>query len=440
MWYIYLLFILVFLAITYYFLFKRDVLSVSFISCVIYAISTLAAFIAYKVEGMWNYVELHSRTAMYIILAMICVGIGEYIVRVITNKKNEKKEELKPIIVTNLKILICVLFLLVTFLFIYVDMCKITNAHGISKVISIYKQNSALYNNEDVQQISFIYTQMYRVAIAMGIVFLYIYINNMCFNYRLKYNFKLLIPIFISMFLSILIGGRSAIMRFIVAAFIFFILIYNSKKKKIRLLKFIRIGALILVIVLPLFYMLLGVIGQTTQNSFANYITFYLGSPIPCFDEYLENSYNNDNKEIEHFGEHTFVGVQQILYKVHLIDYYNIYQSEWINFGNGLNSNVFTGIKTYLQDFGVSGIIVFQILFGMAYSYLYYKAQKSNYKYLIFYGLIGITLIDQFRSEKIFSTLTRIDTLVYVISIIIITWFLFNLKLERNCNNNERRR
>ena len=69
------------------------------------------------------------------------------------------------------------------------------------------------------------------------------------------------------------------------------------------MLKFIRIGALILVIVLPLFYMLLGVIGQTTQNSFANYITFYLGSPIPCFDEYLENSYKKVDLDIEKIFE-----------------------------------------------------------------------------------------------------------------------------------------
>ena len=149
-----------------------------------------------------------------------------------------------------------------------------------------------------------------------------------------------------------LLGGRSAIMRFIVATFIFFMIIY-SRKKKIKLLKFVRIGTMILIIVLPLFYLLLGAIGQTTQNNFVDYMTFYLGSPIPGFDEYLDN-YSKYQRVSQNFGENTFVGIQQILYRFHIIDYYNIYQSEWIDFGNGLRSNAFTGIKTYFQDFGIT--------------------------------------------------------------------------------------
>lgn len=69
------------------------------------------------------------------------------------------------------------------------------------------------------------------------------------------------------------------------------------------------------------------------------------------------------------------------------------------------------------------------------FTYLYLKARKSNYRYLIFYGLVAINLIDQFRSEKIFNSLIRIDTVVYIVSIILITWFLFDFKFERKYNN-----
>lgn len=436
MWYVYLFFILIFLAILYYYIFKKDVLSISFISCIIYALSTLAAFISYKIEGSWNYVELHQKTAIYVIISVICIGIGEFIVRKLTRKdKNNKREEIKLIKVSDLKILICIAFLVLTFFLIYMDMCRITNVTGISKVINAYKQSSAMYNDSDnVEQISFLFTQLYRISVAMGIIFLYIYVNNMCYNYKLKYNFRFIIPILSSIATSMLLGGRSAIMRFIVATFIFFIIIYR-KKKQIQLFKFIRMGVLILVIVLPLFYMLLGAIGQSTQNNFVDYMTFYLGSPIPGFDEYLQK-YSEYKKGVsQNFGENTFIGIQQILHKFHIIDYYNVYQSEWIDFGNGLKSNVFTGIKTYFQDFGINGILIFQTLFGIIFTYLYVKAKNSNYKYLIFYGLISITLIDQFRSEKIFHALIRIDTLVYIFSIILITWFLFNFKFERKYNN-----
>ena len=430
MWYVYLFIGLIILAIIYYYIFKKDVLSVSFISCLVFALSTLAAFIAYKLGGFWNYVELHEKTVMYVIIAMVCVGIGEYLIRIFYKNKKNEQNEIKLIEITHFKILICIVFLLITFLLIYFDMSKITNTKVISEMINIYKTNSAMYNDSDnIEQINFVYTQMYRVSTVIGIIFLYIYVNNMCFNHKLKYNFRFIPPIIISMFLSIFLGGRSSIMRFIVAAFIFFMIIYN-KKKKIRLKKFITITILILIIVLPIFYILLGAIGQTTQTSFVNYITFYLGSPIPSFDEYLETSLANEALS-EQFGEHTFIGIQQILYKLNVIDYYNVYQSEWIDFGNGLKCNVFTGIKTYFQDFGLGGVIIFQILFGMIYTYLYLKGKNINYKYLIFYGLIGITLIDQFRSEKIFNVLVRIDTIVYIVSIFVITMFLFNIRVKK---------
>lgn len=353
MWYIYLFLILIVLAVIYYFLFKRDVLSVSFISCIMYAISTLAAFISYKIEGSWNYVEIHKQTVIYVIISALCIGVGELLVRKLEKKQDyEIEKKVKLIKVTDIKIIICTSFLLVTFFLIYINMSKITNTTGFGKVINAYKINSAMYNDsENTEQINFIYTQMYRVSIVIGMIFLYIYINNMCYNYKLKYNYKFVIPIIISIFLSMLLGGRSAIMRFIVAAFIFFMVI-NNKKKKIKLFKFIRIGILLLIVVLPLFYILLGAIGQSTQNNFVDYITFYLGSPIPSFDEYLQNYYRYEEVS-QHFGENTFVGIQQILYKFHIIDYYNIYQSEWLDFGNGLKSNVFTGIKIYFQDFGI---------------------------------------------------------------------------------------
>ena len=107
MWYVYLFVILIFLAITYYYIFKKDVLSVSFISCIVYALSTLAAYISYKIDGSWNYVDIHQETAMYVIISVICIGIGEFFIRKILKKSNDNNQEkIELIKVTDLKILI----------------------------------------------------------------------------------------------------------------------------------------------------------------------------------------------------------------------------------------------------------------------------------------------------------------------------------------------
>ena len=87
MWYILLFCILVVIAIVSYFIFDRDVLSITFISSAVYALSTLAAYISYKLENSWNYVELDKNTAIYVIVGMICVAVGEGIVRFFQKKK-----------------------------------------------------------------------------------------------------------------------------------------------------------------------------------------------------------------------------------------------------------------------------------------------------------------------------------------------------------------
>ena len=57
--------------------------------------------------------------------------------------------------------------------------------------------------------------------------------------------------------------------------------------------------------------------------NFAEYITFYIGSPVPTLNEIIQR---NEIGNSEYFGQETFKGIQGILSKFGLIDYYNPYQ------------------------------------------------------------------------------------------------------------------
>lgn len=424
MYYIVLFIILCILAIIYYNLFGKDVLSPSFITCCTYAISSLAAYISYDNASSWNYVELKSKTVIYILIGIICFSIGELIVKFFSVKKERDGEKINYIKIDFLKNILCVCFIVITFFLIYIQMISLTGQTSFSKIIVEYKIHSAMYNADKVYKISSLYIQMYRISIVIGYIYLYTFINNMIYNRKNKKNIFYLIPVIIAMILAILLGGRSSIVQYIIAA-IFFYIILKNKVKKIMLGKFIIIGCLCLIIILPLFYFLLKVIGQTTRVNFVDYITFYLGCPLPCFDIFLSNPILKS----EHFGENIFIGIQQILHKFNIIDYYNIYQADWIRFGNGLSSNVYSGFKVYIQDFGLIGLIFFQILYGFTFAKLYDWAKTKDSRFLIFYGIISINLIDQIRTEKLFSSIIRIDKIVYIVCICFFVWFLYRLRI-----------
>lgn len=431
MWYYFLLATLIVLAIIYYKIFKKDVLSVAFISCTIYALSTFSALISFITENSWNDIDIGFATYGYIVLGMICVGAGEFFVRKITIKKKKdnaiKNNEIQFIKISDIKLIICIAFIAISTILIFINLRQITGGSDFSKIISTYNQNSVLYNNDEdtILQINTVYTQLYRISVSISIVLLYVFVNNMCFNWKLKNNYIFLIPIFCAMLSSILLGGRSSVLRFLVAAFIFFIVI-KSRNKKIKLFKFVKIGILILIVILPIFYGLITVIGRSTNSNFFDYITFYLGGPIPGFDMFLQDFDNTINTTA--FGEHTFIGINRMLYKFNIIDNFSVYQGTWINFGNGLYSNVFSGLKAYLQDFGIYGFVICEIFFGLFYSFLYKQAENKSENWLIFYGFIAITLIDQYRTEKIFSAIITIDTVVYILGIVLTTYFLFKFK------------
>lgn len=445
MWYIILFIGLIILAIAFYSLFNKEVLSPTFITCLVYAMSTMAAFISYLFSG-WNNVNIQANTAIFILLGVVAFGVGELIYRKqkirISKKKtieesDSSKKEKKEINVGKKKSIVALIFIVLTLILIFSNMQEITGKQSIPEVINAYKKSSIMYNQNqnEVKSIRTIYTQMYRFSIAIGLVFLYIVMNNFLFKKiiqeKLRTNALYIVIVVITMTLAILLGGRSSIMQFVVAAFTDAVII-TMRSKKILIKKFLKVGAIILVIALPTFYLLLGAIGQTTKSSFGEYITFYLGCPLPSFDKFL-NASAADSAENQPFGYNTFTGFQQILKKLHIINYYNIYQDKtlWIDYGNGLSSNVYTSIKCYIQDFGLLGMIILQILAGLIFTRLYGDAKYKGYNATIFYGIINAMVIDQYRSEKIFHAFFRIDTLVYFISIIIITYFLFNIKFKK---------
>jgi len=436
MYYLILIIILAIFVLISYRLFNKDFLAPSFIVSVTYLASVSAAYIA-KLFNMWNYVDLGLKTTSIVALGVLAFIVGEYITRLIMKKikrtykiNKEKNTERDEIIkISNIKIVIIYFFLIITFLTIYIQMIQITGiTNDIPRMINEYRNLTPLFNNtEKATSINTVAMQMYRASVLFAYIFIYIIINNILLKDKIKNNIKYFIPIVIIAITSFFIAGRTDFIRMVVAALFLGIMLYKKVyPKRLKIKNLLTIGIVAVIIILPLFYIIMPLIGRNQVDNFWDYITFYIGSPVPSLNEIIAR---NEVGNSQHFGQETFKGIQGILSRFNLIDYYEPYQRQWISF-NGLSSNIFTGLKTYYSDFGISGVILLQIMFSSLVSMLYMVAKhKKNKVYLIFYIFsCSYMILDQYRLEKLFSSFLSIDTIIYTVYLLIILFYMFKNK------------
>lgn len=432
MLYLVLSIVLFLLAGIFYFKYKADILSISVLTALVYGVSSLGAFMA-TATNSWNYQQLHPMTAGIIILGVTALYFGEKFSRKLRFKISNKDKtidlenyEHKPIRIDFLKTLICILFVIITILLIFTNMKQLTGESSISTVINSYRSSSEIFNNEAAIQnikINTLYMIMYRMCEIIGLIYIYIIIRNKLAKY--KNNPSSIILIILCILLTFLLSGRSGFMRYLIEALVIWLILYR-KKKPLKIVKFVRIMIKAAIIILPLFYLILPLLGRSTSATWWDYLSFYVGSPIASFDVLIEKGLAHS----QNFGALTLKGMQGILSKIGLYNSYSNYASKWVYFKTGLSSNVFTSMYAPFVDFGLSGVIICQFLFGYIFTKLYLNAKENiNVRYLLIYAFFANLIIDQFRSEKLFTSFFSYNTLIYLILIIIISFLILGNKV-----------
>lgn len=427
--------ILLIFSIAFYKLFKNDIGSPTVLSCLIYALSSFGAFLAQKKDS-WNFQELHLNTFFIIILGILFFGIGEFLARKLIFKNKKEKINKGDYIYNKIrikpeKLIFCFLFILLTIILIYLNMKKIINVSGLINLINSYRMASEIFNENALAEgikINTIVMQMFHACEILSLCFIYVVTKNFFAKDKIKNNLIYIIMIIMCLFSTFLLGGRSGFIRFVVEVFMMWFLLY-SRKNTMNIKKFFFVSLKIIIIVLPLFYFILPLLGRNSTTNMYDYLTFYIGCPIPSLDIMLQS----EAIKPEYFGQYTLKGIQLLMSKIGLMSDFSQYSSNWISFAPGLASNVFTSMYSPLVDFGIKGLLICQFLFGFIFSKMYIWAKKyMNYKYLLFYIFTVNLIFDQFRTEKLFGVFIHYNTIIYLVMLLIITWFLFGKKILEN--------
>ena len=120
----------------------------------------------------------------------------------------------------------------------------------------------------------------------------------------------------------------------------------------------------------------------------------------------VSNFYSFDTLEPmseEHWGENTFRVVYAIAEKTGLSEIEPVDPLlKWVE--KPIPTNTYTTLYPFYVDFGLGGIVVFSIVLGILYGWLFKKASSGSNFHLLLYAVMTNALFMQYAAELFFST------------------------------------
>lgn len=413
---------------------KYDLISPSVITGCVFLLSEISAYIGLL---SWNTEpNLNWKLVFIIPLGLFSFLAGEIAIRkYLTNKISQPKLSQITIIKINSKLVYITLgFVIFTIVILLINMFTLTNTNSFSNAINTFRElfmkNGGVYEGKSLNSIV---AFLSKVTDVLGFIVIY-YISIFAQVFLLsiserkiilresKTYLTVLLSIFILIcFHSFILSGRAYLLRYMIAMFFTtaIFLLKNNKKLSTKQLKKIFIYSICCILVLIiLFYTMLPILGRNSNFGFIEYITFYLGSPIPSFSKYLDLGVSNN----QIIGAEMFPGIQIMLNKIGF-DVTTAYSSlGWTKFGN-MTSNVYSGLRRYYNDFGVIGVMVFQFLFSVFINFIYISCisirnRKLQNLFIVLYGYYIYMIIDQYRDDAFYRYFFSHTNLLYLIIIV----------------------
>ncbi|MBO0452040.1 O-antigen polymerase [Candidatus Enterococcus murrayae] len=418
----FLLVLIIFLGIISLILNKGDFFSPSCIICLSYLFSTFCAILNIKKWG----VSLHYNTLFVIVIGLATFIAIECISKKITVLPKNKISVQKNFFLDNSDVLFIpqTLILLISFIsfliliMLYQEISRLGGAPSISESIGNFRNATVLSSNEELQ-LTFSVTQLLKFSAAFGYVLLYFYINNSVID---KKNFKkisYLIPITIHVLQSLLTGGRLPLIRVIVSIVLMYYILHNLKNgwRISTGFTFLRRTIVTVLLFFIVFYFLKDFLGRSSQESFIDYITRYVGGSIEALDIFLNTSSARANNL---FGQETFSGVYAMFSRFSSDNIDIVKSLPWVVSRTGYTiGNVYTAFRRYYSDFGYLGVIFCTGFISFVYSKVYSIIKMNlanNYKkfsvVIFLYTSFVYPLVTHAMEDIFYITLITIGTMI----------------------------
>lgn len=410
----------------FYLVLNRDIMAPTVILGISYILAILAAI--YNVNN-WM-IHLGTKTCFILIFSYALFGCIEVVIKFLW--RSRKREEinvgtgLKEIVVPNYMIYLYIFGAIIIVLLFGREVYRIAVEHGYvgeGNFLTYYRMAASygvLSLKDDINQIV---NQLFKIITVGAYISTYIFINNfIVLNISSKQKWKKLflcrIPIYIFLVGSILTANRLQYIRFAIAGFVMFYLLWNYHHNwSVNISgKIICWGIIAFILLLICFVWLRGIVGRVNQQAPIDYVTRYAGASIELFDQYIKKPVSPSS----YWGGETFYGIYTGLRKLNLSDYNFIGHLEFRELGDcGYSSNTYTALRRYYHDFGMVGIVVFQSLLSFFYNIFYYFhirmcSKRTQFKEIL-YAFLFCAIPLHSINEIFFSSYLSVAYTVYII-------------------------
>lgn len=390
-----LLCILIVEAILIFFFNGKNLISPSFIACAVFIFST----IMYLTSPDYYGYSLHFNTVIVITVLLFCLFLGEIFVKSINHGKKlvRIKESQKPVVIPVYLTLVLAgvvgVFGVLYFLQVYRYSLTVGNTSGNFLTMAKFVRDDGKFSK------SFLISQGTLLSECILYFAVYYYFFNKITSGKRYYRYLLIILCYVPHILAT--DNRTNLLKAIaVSCIIAFFLIkqgslWSRKKDKIIIV--------ISVLMVAVFILLFRLLGYRTETSIRNSdpwinVVKYTSSSLVGIDQYLNGMLVSEKSVL--FGERTLRNIYNLLREwgfsipeISSVEGFFQYVSA--------ESNIYTGFKAYIQDYGYfgAGLSIFlwgAVVMGLLCRLKYKKVSFIGTAYLgiIFYPVIMLSISD----------------------------------------------
>lgn len=418
---IYFLLIILFTLATMDVFLWRSFVKPSMILVLSFLFSSILIYINYR---QWD-VMLSTKFVFYVLSAIFSFLFAGFLVRIFCRKKDKSYEGvLKELdLSTHPSLFIFFITIICAVIYIILSLKDIQISFNLGNVLSqIYYKNvqhngsNSFFANQMMEIITGIaYISFFQILSARYIVKDR---NRQTLNY---------INILTFLFICIVSTDRNIFLRFIIYAFVLWILFYTkSNQASIKSLnwKIVRKSIFLIAIVIVLFYYF-GKLKNYTSD-FQRVLGIYGGSGLYNFNLFINKFIPTNLK----YGASTLRTLSDTLGTIGIINTpggtTSIF-SEFIAFQSSTGfvyiSNIYSALRPFVEDFGYCGMLIYPFCLGLLFEWLYEIVRRKAYSFFWIFYSYSIYPLVYFAIEEQFFRRLHLGT-IYEISWIAIFYII----------------
>lgn len=386
------------------------------------ATMTWSVLLSETMKSKWN-LHVSAAAAIVIVTSLIVFCIGSYWSEwclhnypQVSSAQVDRKIPISlhlPFLILFSLFFVMAVFVILNFIETYHASIELGNDHGISGMIRTIRLATERDNYKIPRWLS--YRSLFSSVSAFTCIYLY-FRNTISANEPIFRNLVYLVPVLFYIPMLILSGGRMGLLNLVIFILIVGAVLYERKKQfslsaRLQIVGICVLAGTVFVILFLIFGFFTGKVSLTGRGPF-EIIAHYGGLSAPSLSIFL----NSTPLETPYIGLTTLWDIYKKLRVLGIRLPENIVFLNIVEFA-GVDTNVYTAMRRYIEDFGFTGMYFIMFFLGALYTafYRYACSISKDSITIVLYATISLPLFFSINDDIFFSHVVKTSVLYQLV-------------------------